>query len=182
LYIIIYQQFDRYSPKSLCTYVIIRYIITIIDYRIVFGYYLWRFFVIYLCADGGGSKPVYPQIFNLASRAVVTANATCGETEKGPEVYCKFGSAGQQCGVCDARSGDPAKTHSPAYAVDNATAGTWWQSPSLHNGDQYQYVTFTIDLKQVRKHLPQIVNKYIWCKMGSTNFRQCDPWLYSAKV
>ncbi|XP_025195973.1 laminin subunit alpha-1 [Melanaphis sacchari] len=101
-------------------------------------------------ADGGGGiKPVYPQIFNLASRAVVTANATCGETENGPEVYCRFGSAGQQCGVCDARSGDPAKTHGPANAVDNATTGTWWQSPSLHNGDQYQYVTFTIDLGQI---------------------------------
>jgi laminin alpha 1/2 len=77
----------------------------------------------------------------------VTANATCGETENGPEVYCRYGSA-QQCGVCDARSGDPAKTHGPANAVDNAT-GTWWQSPSLHNGDRYQYVTITVDLKQV---------------------------------
>jgi len=140
-------------------------------------------FVIYLCADGGGGggggiKPVYPQIFNLASRAVVTANATCGETDKGPEVYCKFGSAGQQCGVCDARSGDPAKTHGPAYAVDNATAGTWWQSPSLHNGDRYQYVTFTIDLKQVRENWPQISEKKtnMRCEMGLlTDFRQSDP-------
>lgn len=136
-------------------------------------------FAVYLCADGGGIKPVYPQIFNLASRAVVTANATCGETEKGPEVYCKFGSGGQQCGVCDARSGDPAKTHGPAYAVDNATAGTWWQSPSLHNGDQYQYVTFTIDLKQVRERWLQISIKNICCEMSLTDFRQSDPWLLS---
>lgn len=105
---------------------------------------------------GGGIKPAYPQIFNLASRAVVTANATCGETENGPEVYCKYGGGGgqqqqqHQCGVCDARSGDPAKTHGPANIADNVT-GTWWQSPSLHNGDQYQYVTVTMDLKQVRQ-------------------------------
>lgn len=107
---------------------------------------------VFIFADsgvGGGIKPSYPQIFNLASRAVVTVNATCGETENGPEVYCKFSSSGaQQCTVCDARSSDPVKNHGPANMVDNVT-GTWWQSPSLQNGDQYQYVTVTIDLKQV---------------------------------
>lgn len=95
---------------------------------------------------------MHPQTFNLASRADVTANATCGETENGPEVYCKFGgSAGgpQPCGVCDGRSGDPAKAHGPSAAVDDVSAGTWWQSPSLQNGDQYHYVTFGIDLKKV---------------------------------
>lgn len=111
------------------------------------------FFIFAGGGGGGGMKPVYPQIFNLASRAVVTANATCGETENGPEVYCKYGGSGaQQCTVCDSRSSDSAKTHGPANAVDNAT-GTWWQSPSLQNGDQYQYVTFTIDLKQASKTL-----------------------------
>lgn len=115
--------------------------------------FVFRFFA---DGNGNGNRPLHPQIFNLATRATVTANATCGETANGPEVYCKFGggssssasSQSQQCGVCDARSGDPAKVHGPANAVDNAT-GTWWQSPSLHNGDEYQYVTVTIDLKQV---------------------------------
>lgn len=106
---------------------------------------------------GGGGKPLYTQTFNLATRATVTANATCGEIESGQEMYCKYGGGGgggvgldgQQCGVCDARSSDPAKNHGPANAVDSSMS-TWWQSPSLHNGDRYQYVTFTVDLKQVR--------------------------------
>lgn len=103
---------------------------------------------------------MHPQTFNLASRADVTANATCGETENGPETYCKFGgSAGgpQPCGVCDGRSGDPAKAHGPSAAVDDVSAGTWWQSPSLQNGDQYHYVTFGIDLKKVGTDRPLTV-------------------------
>lgn len=90
---------------------------------------------------------MHPQIFNLASRAAVTANATCGKTENGAEMYCKFGgsaAAPEQCGICD----NQAKSHGPEAAVDSSK-GTWWQSPSLHNGDRYHYVTFTIDLKQV---------------------------------
>ncbi|XP_050425592.1 laminin subunit alpha-1 isoform X2 [Adelges cooleyi] len=105
-----------------------------------------------LAVDAKSSgKALYPSIFNLASRALVTANATCGEAENGgPEVYCRFSGASnvQTCGVCDARAGDPAKAHGPGKMVDNST-GTWWQSPSLQTGDRYQYVTLNIDLKQV---------------------------------
>ncbi|VVC37186.1 Hypothetical protein CINCED_3A012310 [Cinara cedri] len=137
-------------------------------------------------ADGIG-KAAHPQIFNLASRAEVTANATCGESETGPEVYCKFGGGGaQQCGVCDSRSGDPAKNHGPAAAVDNGT-GTWWQSPSLQNGDRYQYVTFTIDLKQIYQ-VSYIIIKFgissrpgNWILERSTDGGvQYKPWQYFA--
>lgn len=138
---------------------------------------------------GGGIKPAYPQIFNLASRATVTANATCGETENGPEVYCKYGGPAaqqqHQCGVCDARSGDPAKTHGPANMVDNVT-GTWWQSPSLHNGDQYQYVTVTVDLKQ-NYQVSYIIMKFgissrpgNWILERSSDGVQYKPWQYFA--
>lgn len=33
-------------------------------------------------------KGLFPNVFNLASGAIITVNATCGET--GAEVYCKI--------------------------------------------------------------------------------------------
>ncbi|XP_064486467.1 laminin subunit alpha lam-3-like [Ornithodoros turicata] len=93
------------------------------------------------------SKGLFPTTFNLAANAGITVNATCGETA--PETYCKLVEhiydREPQCSVCDGSS--PSKQHPISYAIDGSNR--WWQSPSLQNGKQYEWVTITLDLKQV---------------------------------
>jgi laminin alpha 1/2 len=99
--------------------------------------------------DNGNNVGLFPTVFNLATRATITVNATCGSS--GPEVYCKLVEHVQmrapQCGVCDANSPDHDKRHPITHAIDGTPR--WWQSPSLQNGPQYEWVTVTLDLKQV---------------------------------
>lgn len=94
------------------------------------------------------SRGLFPEIFNLASKAEIVSNATCGE--RGPETFCRLAQwigRGDQCGVCDVRSSDPAKRHHASFALDGTSR--WWQSPTLQAGPQYEWITLTIDLKQV---------------------------------
>lgn len=92
---------------------------------------------------------LFPSVLNLASRALISSNATCGE--HGPEKYCKLVEHGSQrepqCGVCDARARDPARRHPPELCIDGSNR--WWQSPSLQQGSRYQWITLTLDLRQV---------------------------------
>lgn len=100
--------------------------------------------------NNGNGVGLFPSVFNLATRAAITVNATCGSA--GLEVYCKLVEHVQmrapQCGVCDANAPDPDKRHPITHAIDGTPR--WWQSPSLQNGPQYEWVTITLDLKQVR--------------------------------
>ena len=93
---------------------------------------------------------LFPVVFNLATRAKITTNATCGEN--GPETYCRLvehvlrrPTHSIQCGTCDEYGNE----HHP---VENAIDGSnrWWQSPSIANGIRYNWVTLTLDLGQVR--------------------------------
>lgn len=101
--------------------------------------------------SGGG---LFPQLFNVATRASISVNATCGQS--GREEYCKLVDAyphkkwATQCGICNAHSSDVAK-HRPIEAViSNINMhDQWWQSPTLQYGRNYEYVTITLDLKQV---------------------------------
>ncbi|XP_013397032.1 laminin subunit alpha-2 isoform X2 [Lingula anatina] len=93
----------------------------------------------------------FPVIFNLATEADITSNATCGET--GPETYCKLVEhvkqlmmKNYQCGICDANGDLPYQRHPIQNAIDGSNR--WWQSPSLANGWQYDWVTITLDLGQ----------------------------------
>lgn len=98
---------------------------------------------------------MYPPLFNVAPRATITANATCGSN--GHEEYCRLGdafakktkgySATAQCGICNLHSSDPDKNHSIDVILDNSNS--WWQSPTLLQGKDNEYVTIVIDLKQV---------------------------------
>ncbi|OQV23620.1 Laminin subunit alpha-2 [Hypsibius exemplaris] len=92
--------------------------------------------------------PLFPVIFNLAAHARITTNATCGLDR--PEVYCKLVEhvlmKPPQCGICDANSSDPAKRHPIEDAIDGSPR--WWQSPSVANGNRYEYVTVIIDMRQ----------------------------------
>lgn len=101
---------------------------------------------------------LFPQLFNVASRAAISVNGTCGE--KGREEYCKLVDAyphqkwATQCGVCNAHSSDLAKRR-PIESVINFNGGQdndnnqWWQSPTLQYGRHYEYITIILDLKQV---------------------------------
>jgi hypothetical protein len=121
------------------------------------------------------SVGLFPSVFNLAESAVdIFVNATCGEHE--PEVFCTLASGvaadaagrytadqhgrqssgdqhgrqsggGLECGVCDASRAD--RAHSVDLTMDG-DGGSWWQSPSLQYGGEYNYVTITIDLKNVK--------------------------------
>uniref|UniRef100_A0A1I8QD10 Laminin N-terminal domain-containing protein n=1 Tax=Stomoxys calcitrans TaxID=35570 RepID=A0A1I8QD10_STOCA len=99
---------------------------------------------------GGG---LFPQLFNVATRASITVNATCGQS--GREEYCKLVDAyphkkwATQCGICNAHSSDVAK-HRPIESVISHTNmhDQWWQSPTLQYGRNFEYVTITMDLKQ----------------------------------
>uniref|UniRef100_H3AIV1 Laminin N-terminal domain-containing protein n=1 Tax=Latimeria chalumnae TaxID=7897 RepID=H3AIV1_LATCH len=96
-------------------------------------------------------RGLFPAVLNLASNAVITANATCGE--KGTEMYCKLVEhvPGQpvrnpQCRTCDLHSSDIKEQHPITNAIDGKN--TWWQSPSIQNGMEYHYVTIVLDLHQ----------------------------------
>uniref|UniRef100_A0A672UU06 Laminin subunit alpha-2 n=1 Tax=Strigops habroptila TaxID=2489341 RepID=A0A672UU06_STRHB len=97
-------------------------------------------------------RRLFPAVLNLATNALITTNATCGE--KGREMYCKLVEhvPGQparhpQCRICDQRSRVPQQRHPITNAIDGKN--TWWQSPSIQNGIEYHYVTITLDLQQV---------------------------------
>lgn len=100
------------------------------------------------------NSALFPSTFNVATKADIYVNATCGE--EGPETFCKP-SESSRCAVCDARSPDLGKRHNISNVLDSSP-GRWWQSPTLARGDRYEYVTINLDLKQVRSythHVPQ---------------------------
>lgn len=100
-------------------------------------------------AAGGA---LWPQVFNIAPRAKLHVNATCGQHTR--EEYCKTINAHPNrerkphCSFCDAHNADPERRH----PIENVVDGTksWWQSPTLHEGPEYEYVTIMLDLKQVQ--------------------------------
>ncbi|KAI4488122.1 hypothetical protein M0804_004970 [Polistes exclamans] len=59
---------------------------------------------------------LFPSTFNVAAKAEIFVNATCGED--GPETFCKP-SESSRCAVCDSRSPDPGKRHNISHALDS---------------------------------------------------------------
>lgn len=62
-----------------------------------------------------------------------------------------YRSRAPQCGVCDAFSDDLDKRHPISHAIDGSNR--WWQSPTLHHGKEYERVSITLDLGQVRFYI-----------------------------
>ena len=99
---------------------------------------------------------LFPTVFNLASQAEITVNATCGQEKE--EMYCRLVEHVRrrpmnrvQCGVCNENSSREYERHPVTNAIDGSN--NWWQSPTIANGRKYHWVTITLDLKQVRHPL-----------------------------
>lgn len=108
------------------------------------------------------ARALFPDILNLATRAEITTNATCGLN--GPERFCKlvehvkiFPGENRHCDICDARSYDRRQHHPVQNAIDGSNR--WWQSPTLTNGYAYNYVTITLDLRQVGHLIHSYITK-----------------------
>lgn len=126
---------------------------------LIFFYYQFRFdknFSFLILAPRGpyslrpalnksSKNGLFPSTFNVAAKADIFVNATCGE--EGPETFCKPSEL-SRCAVCDSRSPDPGKRHNISNILDPSPS-RWWQSPTLARGDHYEYVTILLDLKQV---------------------------------
>ncbi|KAG1688578.1 Laminin subunit alpha-2 [Nymphon striatum] len=128
----------------------------------------------------------FPATLNLATNAIISANATCGVGR--PEKYCKLVEhvfmTEPQCSTCDAEHVDTSKRHPISNAIDGTDS--WWQSPSLEHGRRYEWVTITVDLKQVYQvayvilkaaNSPRPAN---WILEGSIDGRSYMPWQYYA--
>uniref|UniRef100_A0A8C6IUA6 Laminin subunit alpha-2 n=1 Tax=Melopsittacus undulatus TaxID=13146 RepID=A0A8C6IUA6_MELUD len=135
------------------------------------------------------SRWLFPAVLNLATNALITTNATCGE--KGREMYCKLVEhvPGQparhpQCRICDQRSRVPHQRHPITNAIDGKN--TWWQSPSIQNGIEYHYVTITLDLQQIFQIAYVIVKAANsprpgnWILERSLDGVDYQPWQYYA--
>ncbi|XP_076014482.1 laminin subunit alpha-1 [Genypterus blacodes] len=134
-------------------------------------------------------RGLFPAIFNLASNAIITSNATCGDPE--PEVYCKLVEhvpgrpfKNPHCLRCDANSVLSKERHPITNAIDGTNH--WWQSPSIKNGRKFHWVTITLDLKQIFQ-LAYIIIKAAnsprpgnWILERSLDGVKYDPWQYYA--
>ncbi|XP_074043658.1 laminin subunit alpha-2 isoform X1 [Macrotis lagotis] len=134
-------------------------------------------------------RGLFPAVLNLATNALITTNATCGE--RGPEMYCKLVEhvPGQpvrnpQCRTCNQNSSYAYQRHPIMNAIDGKN--TWWQSPSIKNGIEYHYVTITLDLQQVFQIAYVIIKAANsprpgnWILERSLDGVEYKPWQYHA--
>ncbi|XP_059617833.1 laminin subunit alpha lam-3 [Phlebotomus argentipes] len=141
-----------------------------------------------LSDESSQSGGLWPSVFNVALKASIAVNATCGQN--GREEYCKLVDAhpmkvrGSQCGICDAKSPDQEKRHPITHAIDKSSR--WWQSPTLSNGPQYEQVTITLDLGQVYQVLYLMIRAGIsprpaaWIWERSLDGENYAAWQYFA--
>uniref|UniRef100_A0A4W6ED91 Laminin subunit alpha-1 n=1 Tax=Lates calcarifer TaxID=8187 RepID=A0A4W6ED91_LATCA len=132
---------------------------------------------------------LFPAILNLASNAVISSNATCGDPE--PEVYCKLVEhvpgrriKNPHCPKCDANSVLSKERHPITNAIDGTNQ--WWQSPSIKNGRQFHWITITLDLKQIFQVAYIIIKSANsprpgnWILERSLDGVTFDPWQFYA--
>ncbi|KAL2097309.1 hypothetical protein ACEWY4_006516 [Coilia grayii] len=138
-----------------------------------------------------------PPYFNLASATQISATATCGEDDLGrprSDLYCKLVGGpttgppsqtiqGQFCDHCN--SNDPNKAHPVTNAIDGTES--WWQSPPLSRGLEYNEVNVTLDLGQLF-HVAYVLIKFansprpdLWVLERSVDHgKTFTPWQYFA--
>uniref|UniRef100_A0A915BZ56 Laminin-like protein epi-1 n=1 Tax=Parascaris univalens TaxID=6257 RepID=A0A915BZ56_PARUN len=138
------------------------------------------------------AQVLVPPYTNLALGRRVEASSTCGELNGQPikEMFCQiagsnqytplnqysytaendlsvfaelrmtkqsFVQGGQNCDFCEANS---SYAHPSSNMVDGMA--TWWQSPPLSRGMQYNQVNITIDLEQ------EFHVAYVWIQMANS--------------
>ncbi|XP_075453399.1 laminin subunit alpha-2 isoform X2 [Ascaphus truei] len=150
---------------------------------------LFLTFILGGCIQAQQQRGLFPAVLNLASNALITTNATCGD--KGPEMFCKMVEhvpgrpiRNPQCRLCDQQSPNQQSRHPITNAINGKNS--WWQSPSIQNGMQYHYVTLTLDLKQVFQ-IAYIIIKAAncprpgnWILERSLDGESFKPWQYYA--
>ncbi|XP_041356694.1 laminin subunit alpha-like [Gigantopelta aegis] len=135
-----------------------------------------------------------PPYFNIAQGRNITATATCGVPNV--ELYCRLTGAtgykeaasreviqGQLCDYCN--PSNPSQDHGPEFAIDGTQS--WWQSPPLSRGMQFNAVNLTIHLGQ-EFHVAYVFIKMansprpgVWALERSTDFgKTWLPWQYFA--
>ncbi|XP_078100457.1 laminin subunit alpha-1 [Sander vitreus] len=150
-----------------------------------------KFVVLLLLMERAAAQQrgLFPAILNLASNAVISSNATCGDPE--PEVYCKLVEhvpgrriKNPHCPKCDAYSLLAKERHPITNAIDGTNQ--WWQSPSIKNGRQFHWITITLDLKQIFQ-IAYIIIKAAnsprpgnWILERSLDGVTFDPWQFYA--
>ncbi|XP_059831982.1 laminin subunit alpha-1 isoform X1 [Hypanus sabinus] len=151
---------------------------------------LWTVPLLLLCIGAESQqRGLFPAILNLASNAIISTNATCGE--HGPEMYCKLVEhvpgrpiRNPQCRICDQNSANPKERHPIQSAIDGTN--NWWQSPSIQNGRQFHWVTITLDLRQVFQVAYVIIKAANsprpgnWVLERSIDGVTFEPWQYYA--
>nr|XP_022919111.1 laminin subunit alpha-1 isoform X1 [Onthophagus taurus] len=129
---------------------------------------------------------LWPKVFNVATKALISVNATCGEG--GREEFCRMSEKyARKCEICDNFSEQSKRQRHP---IHNAIDGTvdWWQSPALHYGQEYEYITITLDLKQVYQVTHVTIKAAIsprpgsWILERSIDGIEYQPWQYYART
>lgn len=162
-------------------------------YRCLIGNRVVRKIKLNVKTQAEENQGLFPYILNLATRAQISANATCGLD--GPEYFCKLVDNVDlmpdisHCDHCNARArpGSPreiGEQHPIQYAIDGSNK--WWQSPTITNGREYNYVTITLDLGLIYQ-VAYIVVKAAnaprpgnWILEKSLDGVTYEPWQYFA--
>ena len=81
----------------------------------------------------------------ILAGATITASTTCGQA-KTADFYCKIFF--NDCNYCLSSSPNATRRHPIENVIDGRES--YWMSPPLSRGQEYQRVNITIDLHQVR--------------------------------
>uniref|UniRef100_A0A8W7PG72 Uncharacterized protein n=1 Tax=Anopheles coluzzii TaxID=1518534 RepID=A0A8W7PG72_ANOCL len=125
---------------------------------------------------------LWPSFFNVALRATISVNATCGPDR--PRGVLPASGGRWTCGICDANNPDPEKRHPITNIVDGTNS--WWQSPTLQKGAKNDRVTINLDLGQLYQIVFFTMRAAIsplpaaWVLEKSMDGRAYDAWQYFA--
>ena len=126
----------------------------------------------FICSSFSG---LFPAVLNLASNALITTNATCGE--KGPEMYCKLVEhvPGQpvrnpQCRICNQNSSNPYRMYLGLPCMELGGSYHWecWGQSALVKGIVFSISrsflllwAFSPSLSLTNIKIPDV--KRVWC-------------------
>ncbi|XP_050306912.1 laminin subunit alpha-1 [Anthonomus grandis grandis] len=125
---------------------------------------------------------LWPSVFNLATKADIVANATCGSDYV--QEFCRLAEP-ERCGICDENSADLGKRHPIINAIDGTNS--WWQSPPLSYGKEFEFVSVTVDLKQIYQiayiKLKSAISPRpaVWVLEKSLDNQRFAPWQFFAR-